>query len=146
MKSMSAIRAVKANQEDSILSLSGITGVDIGKKIVKGKVTDETSIRVYVEKKLAPKDVAEGQRIPKEIDGVKTDVIERRYVLHSNKMALADVKPQADTTSYATLVGGISIMNIMNNVCGVPRNVGLTHLTISSVTNVSNITTKIVVA
>jgi len=57
----------------------GVTGVDIGPKLVNGQPTAQTSIRVYVEKK---RDVPPEQAIPKEIQGVPTDVIERRYVLH----------------------------------------------------------------
>ena len=77
MKPLSVIRNVKAQKEDELMSIPGVTGVDIGKKIVKGSKTDEIAIRVFVQKK---KDkVPEGQRIPKEIDGVKTDVMEASF-------------------------------------------------------------------
>jgi hypothetical protein len=39
------------------------------------------SIRVYVEQK---KDVPAKDAVPKQIEGVPTDVIERRFVLHSD--------------------------------------------------------------
>ena len=109
MKPLSAIRAVKLKNENTFLNLPGITGVDIGRKISKGKMTDETAIRIYVTKKLANRDLPEAERIPKEIDGVKTDVIERRYVLHQAQVALQEVRPRVDTQRYTTLRGGMGI-------------------------------------
>lgn len=108
MKPLSIIRAVKGKKEDDLLSIPGVTGVDIGRKITKGKKTDELSIRVFVEKK--KKQVPDAEKIPDEIDGIKTDVIERKFVLHGPATAkVEDVRPQADTATYDPLVGGISI-------------------------------------
>lgn len=79
MKSLKEIRRIKESAEEKLLNLPGVTGVDIGPKIVNGKKTDIMAIRVYVNKK---KDVPAKIAIPKEIDGVPTDVIERKFVLH----------------------------------------------------------------
>lgn len=108
MKPLNVIRSVKASHEDRLLGLPGVSAVDIGKKLVKGKATEETAIRVYVEKKRPRKEVPAAEVIPAEIDGVKTDVIERKIVLH-NRVALSEIRRMADTTSYNPLVGGISI-------------------------------------
>ena len=82
MKSLDEIRRIKEAVEAELLRLPGVTGVDIGPKIVKGKKTDIMAIRVYVEKKRnVPAEIA----VPKEISGVPTDVIERRFVLHAAK-------------------------------------------------------------
>ena len=43
MKSLNLIRAAKAANEDRLLDLPGVTGVDVGPKIVKGKKTDGLS-------------------------------------------------------------------------------------------------------
>ena len=77
MKNLDEIRRIKELAEPNLLKMHGVTGVDIGPKIIKGKKTDEMAIRVYVEKK---KDVPQKAAIPKEINGVPTDVIERRIV------------------------------------------------------------------
>ena len=100
------IRPVKLSAEADLLKRSGVTGVDIGKKIVKGQKTDELSIRVYVEKK---KDVPKEKAIPEEIDGIKTDVIQRKFVLNPRLMRVADIQLKEDTATYDTLRGGISI-------------------------------------
>jgi len=82
IKTLSEIRRVKEEVETKLLNLPGVTGVDIGYKYVAGKKTDILAIRVLVkEKKDVPDDVA----VPKEIQGIPTDVIERRFVLHSSQ-------------------------------------------------------------
>jgi len=106
MKTYAEIRRIKSEKESDLLSRPGVTGVDVGPKFVKGKKTDEIAIRVYVEKK---KDVPAKEKIPATINGVKTDVIERRFVLHQLAVPVAELAPKADTGTYDPLVGGISI-------------------------------------
>ena len=84
-KALVDIRPVKNIEETKLLKLAGVTGVDIGYKISEGKKTDDIAIRVYVEKKKDTKDIPKNQLIPKEIHGVPTDVIERKFVLHSTQ-------------------------------------------------------------
>jgi hypothetical protein len=58
----------------------GVTGIDIGRKRVRGREIDELAIRVYVEQKRD--DIPASQRIrPELFDGLPTDVIERRFVI-----------------------------------------------------------------
>lgn len=73
--------------------LPGVTGVDIGLKIVNGKKTDVMAIRVYVDKKM--EDVDENIKIPKEIRGVPTDVIQRKFVLHPTESSCCEENPRA---------------------------------------------------
>lgn len=74
-------RRVKEMVESELLSRPGVTGVDVGYKEVGGKPTDVIAIRVYVAMK---GDVAANQIVPREIQGIPTDVIERRFELHSS--------------------------------------------------------------
>jgi hypothetical protein len=109
MKKLEDIRQIKRSVEQEFLTKEGVTGVEVGYKVVDGKRTNEISIRVLVKKK---KDVSQDQMIPPIIRGVKTDVIEREYA-PSLKVRLEDVKPSEvslpDTDSYNPLIGGISI-------------------------------------
>jgi hypothetical protein len=73
------VRNIKERVEASLLALPGVTGVDVGYKLVAGKKTDELAIRVYVASK---QNLPTDQQIPAMIDGIPTDVIERRFVLH----------------------------------------------------------------
>jgi hypothetical protein len=79
MENLDEIRRIKTEVEAELLKLPGVTGVDVGYKYVGGKKTDTLAIRVYVAEK---KDVSEKDAVPKQIRGVPTDVIQRRFVLH----------------------------------------------------------------
>jgi len=79
-KMLSEIRKIKATVEARLLTLPGVTGVDIGYKVADGKKTRQLAIRVYVSEK---KEVDPKERIPRQFQGIPTDVIERKYVLHS---------------------------------------------------------------
>lgn len=70
--------------ERELLARAGVTGVDTGPKIVDGIKTATWSIRVYVERK---HDVPPEEALPTEIDGVPVDVIQRRFVPHSDAAA-----------------------------------------------------------
>ena len=76
MSTIADVRAAKLEVEDDLLKLPGVTGVDIGRKIVSGRETDDLAIIVYVERK---GHFAAGQDIKPVLGGVKTDVIERRF-------------------------------------------------------------------
>lgn len=80
MKTLEEIRRVKEEVEPELLKLPGVTGVDVGYKYVNGKQTDVLSIRIYVENK---RNVPEQDVFPQQIQNIPTDVIERRFVLHS---------------------------------------------------------------
>ena len=109
MKATGEIRPIKEAAEAKLLERSGVTGVDIGAKYVDGKKTDELSIRVYVVEKKKKEDVLPEDLIPDQIDGVKTDVIEREFILHTLRTRVSELELQADTGTYDPLKGGISI-------------------------------------
>ncbi len=106
MPSIAELVAIKERVEDRFLGQPGVTGIDVGYKVVGGEQTDEVAIRVHVEEKRT--DVPKSQKVPKTIDGVVTDVLERKYELQVVRTPL-DVSALADTTHYSTLEGGISM-------------------------------------
>jgi len=70
-----AIRALLASgAEEQLRALPGVTHVSVGLKETGGRVTDQLAIRVYVDEKKPPGDLAPAERIPPEVDGVPTDV------------------------------------------------------------------------
>jgi hypothetical protein len=79
MGNLDEIRRIKTEVEAELLKLPGVTGIDVGYKYVGGKKTDILAIRVYVAEK---KDVSAEDAVPKQIRGIPTDVIQRRFVLH----------------------------------------------------------------
>ena len=106
MPTVDELIAVKERVEAELLARPGVTAVDVGYKEVGGRRTDEIAIRVHVEAKRD--DVPEDQRVPAEIEGAVTDVLERKYELQVVAREL-DVSAQVDTTRYPTLQGGISM-------------------------------------
>jgi hypothetical protein len=100
--------AQKADAEQELLKLPGVNAVDVGYKYVNGEKTDEIAIRVHVSKK--KRGLAENEKIPDEINGIKTDVIEGTYDAQTaTKEMVLDVDAQADTVKYRPLQGGSSI-------------------------------------
>ena len=53
-----------------------VVGVGIGRKIVKGRVTNRPCVRLYVIRKLNKRLISPGNILPTHIEGVETDVIE----------------------------------------------------------------------
>lgn len=97
---------IKNTAEEDLLKRPGVTAVDVGYKYVNGQKTDTIAIRVHVAEK---KDVPPDQAIPETIDGVKTDVLQNRFVLQPATMPATDLQSEVDTNFYPSLQGGISI-------------------------------------
>lgn len=109
MRPLHEIVGIKQGVEQKLLDQPGVTGVDVGFKYVAGKRTDEIAIRLLVGKK--KDDIPADQKLPEQIDGVKTDVIERTFELHgfSNRKLVEETGPVPDTATYDPVRGGISI-------------------------------------
>src|SRR5919204_3267545 len=106
MPSVDELITIKERVEAQFLGQPGVTGVDVGYKEVGGQRTDQLAVRVHVEAKTD--DIPDDQRVPGEIEGAVTDVLERRYELQVALEELAGLS-QVDTKHYTTLQGGISM-------------------------------------
>jgi hypothetical protein len=60
----------------SVAPEHNVVGVGVGRKLVKGRATAKTVVRLYVDKKVALNAIPKAHQLPAEIDGVETDVIE----------------------------------------------------------------------
>lgn len=89
MTTAETARSVKRQVEAQLLRLPGVTGVAVGPKYVGGRRTNQISIRVYVARK---RQVPTEQMIPPSIDGVPTDVIQRRFTPASSLMGLFTIE------------------------------------------------------
>lgn len=89
---------IKRSVESELMKIPGVNGVGAGYKEVGGETTHRLGIRVYVNKKRD--NVPDIEKIPSEILGVETDIIERAEI----------AKPHSkDESPYPILMGGISI-------------------------------------
>lgn len=73
--SMDQAIAIKSRVEGELLRQAGVTGVDVGYRMVKGQPTQELAIRVYV------RSLADAPPLPKNVEGLPVDVIERSFGL-----------------------------------------------------------------
>ena len=70
------INEVKQTHEKAILRKKNVVGVGMGKKIVRGKRTDQDCITVMVRQKVPTQALSKDDVIPREIEGVATDVVQ----------------------------------------------------------------------
>ena len=68
---------VKKRYRDFLMSLPNVVGVGVGPKVVSSKITAPLAVKVYVRTKVPLHLLAEQERIPRELDGVPTDVEEQ---------------------------------------------------------------------
>jgi len=61
---------------DWLLDHPDVTAVDVNHKTVGGERTDQLSLVIWVKKKLPEEEVPHERRLPREIEGFQTDVIE----------------------------------------------------------------------
>ena len=96
-----AIREMlKTGPEAQLLAIPGVIHVSVGLKATKGDITDQLCIRVYVKEKKNPNEIRASELIPREINGVPTDV---------NTVGVFEFT--TDNTKYRPIKGGIQVTN-----------------------------------
>ncbi len=83
-----------------------VHSVGVGKKIVDGKITETSAVRIYVAQKIDDSFLSKEDRLPKNIDGIPTDIIE------SPPAFLTPAEPACTTNrqkQQRPMIGGISI-------------------------------------
>lgn len=76
IESAASIVEVQDKVEAELLRYDNVVGVAASFKVTKDKPTAKWSLTVYVEKKQPLSQVAKDSKVPEEIDGVPTDVVE----------------------------------------------------------------------
>jgi hypothetical protein len=71
----SGIAQRRRRVEDALLGLPNVTGVGLGWKETRGRVTDVVAWRVYMRRKLPARSLRPEERVPAQVDGLPTDVI-----------------------------------------------------------------------
>jgi hypothetical protein len=67
---------IKDRVAERLLRIPGVHMIAVGAKQVDGERTGDVAITLFVERKRPLSEIPSGERIPEEIEGVKTDVIE----------------------------------------------------------------------
>jgi len=80
-------------------------------KIVNGEETDEDSIRIYVHKKIDEKHLNDKHIVPKEFEGIKTDLIKKKRPASPPPGLEVEPKKKAKTDRIRPVIYGISLGN-----------------------------------
>lgn len=83
------IRPIKRAVEDRLLDLPGVVAVDIGDKLVASQLVGQQAIVVSVERKFSEEHLTRGTRVPTDVLGVPTDVVEEQVELHRDERHVA---------------------------------------------------------
>ena len=75
--------AVKKIEEEMLLTKANVIGIGPGLKVKNGEVTEEESIVFIVSNKIKKESLVSSELIPKEIFGIKTDIIEEKLEPHA---------------------------------------------------------------
>jgi hypothetical protein len=106
MVDLEHVRSIKRVAQARLLALPGVHTVAVGAKYVNGQPTNEPAILVYVVEKKPLVSLSTLERIPAEIDGVKTDVIQASLPTlrqGGQQGGAEDIEP------HDPLVGGVQI-------------------------------------
>jgi hypothetical protein len=87
--------------------------IGIGMKVVKGKATRQKCIRIHVTQKIADSLIPPRDAIPKEIDGIPTDVIESAPAM----IQVARKKSTAKARKAESKPAGKGSKNVASNAC-----------------------------
>jgi hypothetical protein len=92
-----------------LLAIPGVHAVGVGDKLTAGERTSETAIRVYVESKRPLAEIPPEERVPPEIDGVKTDVVETPTPTIEQTPGIPVGTEREDTNEYRPVRGGTQL-------------------------------------
>ncbi|MGH2545603.1 MAG: hypothetical protein ACRDHJ_01860 [Actinomycetota bacterium] len=67
--------AVLARHESELLRYPNVVGAAVGVRTRGGKPTGEPCLVIYVERKVPQSELAEGETLPRQVEGVPVDVV-----------------------------------------------------------------------
>jgi hypothetical protein len=103
MPSYEEIVRIKESVEQEWLGRPGVTGIAVAKKRVNDARTPEFAIVVYVSTKKALSEISAAELIPSQINGVKTDVVERESVKVNSYKGGIEIQSEYDRSSVGSL-------------------------------------------
>jgi len=104
-------RAVSVKQQNlaHLIKRRNVVGVGVGFKESEGVVTDELAVTINVAKKVPVAQLAESDKVPRDLEGVKTDVVE------TGRFLAGEAAVQAQTTKdrwRQRIPAGVSIGHV----------------------------------
>lgn len=96
-------------QQSALLARANVQGVGIGHKIKGGVDTGTLSLTVFVSHKVDPDLLADGDKIPKQVDKIPTDVIETGVIFAGGALTPEAINVQTLATRVRPVEGGYSV-------------------------------------
>lgn len=103
------ILAAKVAHEGDLFARANVVGVAVGHKVVGGQETEERCIVVFVEHKVAPTELRARDLVPRQFEGVRTDVVETGRF---HALDLVAQRSISRTTRVRPAPGGVSIAHV----------------------------------
>ncbi|RPI03837.1 MAG: hypothetical protein EHM72_00480 [Calditrichaeota bacterium] len=112
MADMEFISQMRVKTQKSLLKKANVIGVGIGFKETEGKMTTDLSLKVLVVEKLPISALAAQDLVPKELNGVKTDVtyVGRIHALQSPTARHRPAFPGISIGHYAITAGTFGVV------------------------------------
>ena len=101
--------SIKQTHLHQLLNRRNVVGVGVGYKESEGRVTDELAVVVNVARKVPSAQLAAGDTVPRDLEGIRTDVVE------TGRFLAGQVTAQAEETKgrwRPTIPPGVSIGHI----------------------------------
>lgn len=115
---MDLVEEKKEEVKHDLLARENVVAVGVGEKQEGGAATGEQSIVVFVEKKLPEGTLSPAALVPKDIDGVKTDVIEVGKLRPMSEIEAPEATKVSDhRKKRRPICGGISAIQSQGTAC-----------------------------
>jgi hypothetical protein len=96
--SMAAMQERLGRARQVLLRLPNVTGVGVGRKETRGRLTDAPAWRVYVTHKLLPKELKADHCVPPRLEGMATDVLPSGFAQPTLALTGVGVSPAPGDT------------------------------------------------
>ncbi|HIA54875.1 MAG TPA: exo-alpha-sialidase [Candidatus Melainabacteria bacterium] len=106
-----SVSTVKEQVENDLLRLPGVHAVGVGPKKTGGVYIGEVAIIVFVEKKRPKSQLDSSNLIPREFNGVPTDIVEAPRKITQRQRPAAEPEGTSDSKAYVPLVSGARIVS-----------------------------------
>lgn len=101
----SSLEDVRAKHEKKLLKKKNVVAIGEGKKIIKGQMTEEYCITVFVTKKVSASDLKPKDVIASSINGIRTDVIQSK-VLKAQETGRHRPAPPGSSMGHPDITAG----------------------------------------
>jgi hypothetical protein len=127
IEEIARVTEIKDQHESALLARENVVGVATSLKVTGGQPTQQQSLTVFVERKLPLDQVPEESRVPEQLDGVPTDVVESgRFVAQTFTARVRPATPGYSIGHHNITAGtfGCLVRDIRRCCCKLEKDCG----------------------